>query len=215
MQHSQARFAITASVLAGIVAFAGGCARGQPRAAMAAGTIPSVDESMNVPALSSSDIRQLRGMSDANILNHLATSDSLEIAMAQLAVRRSGNDEVVSLAHHIIADHSRSLNSDRMISTGLAIPMQMMPGDTSGMLLFHTLDSLDAAGPTARFNAEYVRSQIALHQRMLAELETLQAVAHDRNVRQQIANDIPVVESHLRLAQQVANDLGYPASGAD
>lgn len=215
MQYSQARFVAATFALAAAVALSAGCASTRARMGTAAGTIPTVDASMNIPALSSSDIAMLRGMSDANILNHLATGDSLEIAMAQVAVNRSDNDELVAFARQMIGDHSRNLNASRALSLHYNIPMTMMPGDTSGIALFNTLDALNAATSTAQFNADYVRSQIALHQRMLAELETLQGVARDQAVRQHIANTIPVVENHLRRAQTVANDLGFSPGGND
>jgi putative membrane protein len=171
----------------------------------AAGTL---SQSVTVPALPQSDIDFLRRMSDANILEHTASGDSLEIAMAQAAVRRTQHAGVASFARTMIADHTMSLQHGQAIAAQTNIGMTMATGDTSAMPMFAKLDSLNGIVSAADFDRRYLQSQVAMHQHMLAELQTLRTVAHDTAVRQHIDMMIPVVEQHLVRAQALAQQVG-------
>lgn len=174
------------------------------RTSTAAGTIPMT---VNVPPLPESELSSLRMMNDANILQHMSTSDSLEIAMAQVALQRTQSNGVRNLARTIIADHSRSLSTGKAIARQNNIPLQLAPGDTSGMHGYMMLGRLQNAGTD--FDRVYLGSQIRLHRHMLAELEALQTTATSTPVRQHILDDIEPVQRHLDLAQQLATSLGY------
>src|SRR5205823_1854992 len=86
------------------ISMAAACASG-PHYETAAGTVdlsayPSV-------TLDASELQVLRGMSDANILGHLQTVDSLEVAAADSALRFSRNDATLNYAklmHHAHTD---------------------------------------------------------------------------------------------------------------
>src|SRR6185437_1128741 len=80
------------------------------RTSTAAGTIPMT---VNVPPLPESEQSSLRMMTDANILQHMTMSDSLEIAMANVALQHTQRNSVLRLARTIIADHSRSLSTGK------------------------------------------------------------------------------------------------------
>lgn len=174
------------------------------RTSTAAGTIPMT---VNVPPLPESELANLRMMTDANILQHMSMSDSLEIAMAQVALNRTQSNGVRDLARTIIADHSRSLSTGKAIARTNNIPLQLAPGDTSGMHGFMTIRRLQNAG--ANFDRMYLGSQIRMHQHMLAELEALRNTATSTAVRQHILDDIEPVQRHLDTAQHLAASLGY------
>jgi predicted outer membrane protein len=174
------------------------------RTSTAAGTIPMT---VNVPPLPESELSSLRMMTDANILQHMTMSDSLEIAMANVALQHTQRNSVRRLARTIIADHSRSLSTGRTIARQNDIPLQLAPGDTSGMHGYMMLDRLQNAGTD--FDRIYLGSQIRLHRHMLAELEALRSSARSTPVRQHVLDDIEPVQRHLDQAQQIATSLGY------
>src|SRR4051812_4275767 len=59
--------------------------------------------------LSASELQLIRGMSDANILGHLITLDSLEVAAADSAVRFSKSDDVIAYAKRMHIEHTGDL----------------------------------------------------------------------------------------------------------
>jgi predicted outer membrane protein len=174
------------------------------RTSTAAGTIPMT---VNVPPLPESEQSSLRMMTDANILQHMTMSDSLEIAMANVALQHTQRNSVLRLARTIIADHSRSLSTGKAIARQNDIPLQLAPGDTSGMHGYMMLNRLQNAGPD--FDRIYLGTQIRLHRHMLAELEALRSTATSTPVRQHILDAIEPVQRHLDQAQQIATSLGY------
>ena len=110
-------------------------------------------------------------------------------------------------ARTIIADHSRSLSTGKAIARQNNIPLQLAPGDTSGMHGYMMVNRLEHAG--SDFDRVYLGSQIRLHQHMLAELEALRTTATSTAVRQHILDDIEPVQRHLDTAQHLAASLGY------
>jgi predicted outer membrane protein len=106
-----------------------------------------------------------------------------------------------------------SLEHDRLISMRTGLGVQIMPGDTSNLMGFRLLDSLATGISATDFDRRYLVSQIDLHQRMLAELQTLQRVARDEALRRQVADQMPVIEQHLARAQRLASDAGYTNGG--
>ena len=177
------------------------------RTSTAAGMIPMT---VNVPPLSSDELAMLGMMSDANILQHMSTSDSLEIAMAHVAMQRTQSNGVRDLARMIIADHSRSLASGKAIARDNNIPLELAPGDTSGMHGYRVIQRLQNAGTD--FDRVYLGTQIRLHQHMLAELQALRNTATSTAVRQHIQDDIEPVQRHLDRAESLAKSLGYTYS---
>lgn len=160
-----------------------------------------------VPPLSAGDRDLLTRMSDANILEHLTTSDSVEVAMAQVARRRSQSRVVSSYARRMLLDHETSMRDMKSIASQHNLPMQIAQGDTSEPRLFGMLDSLGATVTSTDFDRRYIDSQIRLHQHMLAELRTLQTVARDDLLKRHIDDAIPIVRSHLARALTIASAM--------
>ena len=160
-----------------------------------------------VPPLSPGDRDLLSRMSDANILEHLTTSDSVEVAMAQVARRRSRSQAVWSFARRMILDHGTSMRDMKSIANERDLPMQIAQGDTSELRLFRTLDTLDASVAGTDFDRLYIRWQIQLHQHMLAELQALQGIARDDLLKRHIDDAIPIMRSHLARALAIASAI--------
>ncbi len=191
-------------MLAGMAAGAltAGCSA-YGRTQSATGTVPvtpSVFVTL-IPALPQRDLALLNRMSDGNILQHVAMSDSLEIVMAQMALRRTHDTGVSSFARMLIADHSMNLQDGQILARQTGITPTTAPGDTSGIMLFRLLHVLNE--DSTDFNQVFLRSQVQLHQRELAELQTLQDVARDQDVREHVAATIPVIRKHLARAMDL------------
>jgi predicted outer membrane protein len=205
-----ARVAVGALAIACLAACASNLRTPEPvttRTSTAAGTVPMT---VNVAPLPESELSSLRMMTDANILQHMSMSDSLEIAMANVALKRSQSNGVLKLARTIIADHSRSLSTGKAIARQNNIPLQLAPGDTSGMHGYMMVNRLQNVG--SDFDRIYLGSQIRMHRHMLAELEALRNTATSTPVRQHILDAIEPVQRHLDQAQQLAASLGYTYS---
>ena len=167
-----------------------------------------VDLSLAEPAqLSNGEVTRLRQMSDANILGHLIAVDSLEITMADTALRHIKSDDVNSYAkmmHLVHSDDWKSLK-DLAGSTGLIPTIDVAKISSS-----HVAAGIDSVrkGSDASKDQQFIRAQILLHQHALAELQVLESVAKNPALREHIVNMIPVVRDHLARAMTIGRPLG-------
>src|SRR5689334_10350053 len=157
--------------VAGAVASAACASSRQYGSSSAAGTI---DVASSAGArLDAREAQLLSSMSDADILGHLITVDSMEIVAADSALRLSRSDDVLDLAKRMRAEHTANLKQDKDLAAQQNItPIRMF----GGIRAAHVAASLDSVGIASDLTIDrhYVLSQIELNQHVLAELELLQ-----------------------------------------
>jgi predicted outer membrane protein len=146
-------------------------------------------------------------MSDANILGHLASVDSFEVALSDSAILKSKSDTVLGYARTMRSMHLGSRTAARQIGKDLNLPLTTIAGEMRRTHVFAPEDSLANASELT-VDRHYLQQQIELHDHMLAELSVLQDVAKDDRVRENVRGRIPVVQSHLDYARQVAKAKG-------
>ena len=216
MQEPRVRLSVSsfAAIFVCIALSACISARHEPPAS-AAGVVPmGANPRVNVPGLSLSESDMLERMTDANILSRLCSTDSLEIEMAKVARDHASSDGIRDFARRLIADHSMSLEHDRLISTHQNLAIQVMPGDTSALMAFRLLDTLRAIPAGAQFDRRYLTSQIGMHEHLLAQLQTLQHVARDKALHEHVDDLVLVVQHHLTEAQTLARGAGFVGTGS-
>lgn len=163
------------------------------------------------------DTQFLQGMTDENILAHLAMGDSMEIRMAQHAVQQTQTPSVRDFANTLIADHTASLQQGRTAAQQAGITPQLAVGDTAGMRMMDHMNmpnmsgnmnmNMSHGGTMAYSDANFIRHNVMMHRHMLSELQTLSGVAKSDAVKSTVSASIPVVQKHLTTAQQLATDL--------
>jgi len=161
-----------------------------------------------IPALSAADLQMLRGMSDADILGHLATVDSLEIVTADSLVRISKTSDVVDYAKMMHLAHATSREQAREIARQQDITPLTLVGGLRASSVAAKLDSVRFASDLT-VDRHYIMSQIALHERVLGELEALDDVARNSVVRDHLKNLQPVIRDHLARAHAIAVAKGF------
>jgi predicted outer membrane protein len=183
------------------LAAVGACARNRQTYTTTAGG--DVDLSRATTMLGNREVTILREMSDANILGHLLEVDSIEVSAADTANRLSRSDDVLTYAKMMHLAHTGDAAREREIGheTGL-IPTI----DVTKLKASHVARQLDSLRVASNLTVDrhYLVSQVQLHQHVLSELEILQGVARRADLRQHIAELIPVVQDHLSRAQALA-----------
>ena len=200
MHKTKTRLFMTALAVAGIAA----CST-LNRSYMSGG---DVDLSLATPAdLGAEEATLLRQMSDANILGHLMTLDSLEVTLADTALYHVKSDGVGSYAKMMHLAHSDDWKALKDIgsSTGLVPTI-----DVGKLRSSHVAAGMDSVRKTSDItkDQQFIRAQIELHQHALAELEVLDDVARNATLRQHIVAMQPVVRDHLARAMALAKPLG-------
>lgn len=161
-----------------------------------------------IPALSSSEATLLRGMSDADILGHFITIDSMQVATADTLMRLSKTDDVVTYAKLVRAAHSQHLRVDSTMAHQANIIPTMLFGGLRASHVAAELDSTRLASDVT-VDRHYIMSQIELNEHVLAELQILQNVAHDPALRSDIESLMPTLRDHLARAHAIAIEKGF------
>jgi predicted outer membrane protein len=133
--------------------------------------------------------------------------DSLEVTMADTALRHIKSDDVVNYAkmmHLAHADDWKGLK-DLAGATGI-IPTI----DVTKLRSSHVAAGIDSVRKTSDItkDQQFIRAQIELHQHALAELQVLEGVAKASALRSHITDMMPVVRDHLARAMTLAKPLG-------
>jgi putative membrane protein len=140
-----------------------------------------------------------------NYLSTAASGDQFEIQSSQLAMQRSTNAAVRSLAQMLITDHGRM--SQQMIAAAQAAGLTPPPPT---LLPEHAqmLQQLQAA-PAGSFDMSYRTLQVAAHQQALQLHQNYAASGDNAALRTVAAGAVPVIQQHLNMAQslQVAAPL--------
>ena len=161
-----------------------------------------------VRSLSASELQNLRGMSDATILGHIATVDSMEVVTADSLLRISKTSDVVEYANMMHVAHATHFQRTRAIGKETGVTPTGVYGGIRASHIAAALDSVRFASDLT-VDHHYISSQIMLHEHVLAELEQLQSVAQNQAIRDHIASTIPAVRDHLVRAHAIAISKGY------
>ena len=133
-----------------------------------------------------------------------AQSDQYEIAAGQDAMTQSHDPRIRAFAQQMIADHTRSGDGLRQAAgaSGLAPPPPSMSSDQASML--SALQSLRGAD----FDKTYARQQVVAHAQALAVEQSYATAGKDANLRKVAQSDVPMIQHHLQMAQEISSALG-------
>ena len=152
----------------------------------------------------------MRTMTDANIAGHLVAGDSLEIAMSAPASGRAQNADVRNFAQGMVNEHTAHLDSVRF-AMGNAHIVPMRAGfDTAdaaigGRMMNHLATVASVAHSS--YDRQFMRSQVALHQHMLGELDAFRSQATP-SALPLVNNTRRTVREHLLDAKRLYRQLG-------
>jgi putative membrane protein len=143
------------------------------------------------------------GLPDTAFVREARTDNLLETRLGGLALKRASNSAVRQFAQQMVTDHTRMGNEWASLAARTGI--RITPGlDATQQQLVSRLTSLSGAD----FDREYISTMVQDHQIAVSTFQRLGPSAQLPEVRQLAANDLPTLEQHLTMAQQVANQVG-------
>jgi putative membrane protein len=147
--------------------------------------------------------------SQKNLIDHLIVGDSLEVEMAQLAITRTQNAAVKDFANQLVTDHSTHLATLTKLAGKSDIGREANSADSSAARFAGVLKNLQSMSETG-FDQAFIQAQIMYHRQSIDGLKKWRAAAKDDDVQKDIDKTLPVQETHLSRATQVAAQLGKP-----
>lgn len=128
-----------------------------------------------------------------------AQAGTMEIESSNLAVTRTGNEDVKQFAQQMVDDHTKAAKALKEIAdqAKLSLPTTLEQSDQD------KLGELRSA-PADSFDNLYLRTQIAMHERAVATFHAYAEKGDNEVLRAFAADTLPVLEAHLRHAKGMA-----------
>jgi putative membrane protein len=142
-------------------------------------------------------------VADTAFIREVRTDNQVEIRLGNVAETRASNSAVKQFAQKMVSDHTTLNNQWGSVATrnGLTAPANL---DAAQQQLVSRLSSLSGA----EFDREYMSSMVQAHQEAVSTFQRLGPSAQSPEVRQLASSGLPILQQHLTMAQQVANQVG-------
>jgi len=195
--HSRPSHLLTVAALGSVIAL-GACKKSDsanPDTTMAMMT--KTDSAMDKSADTT------RNLSDDQILGDLDAINSGEIDAGKMAQTKSTNADVKAFAKQMVTAHTK-MKSD---GAALAAKIAVTPKSPADSAIVAANDStaahLTSASKGMPFDTAYVNAQVAGHQMALDFLRRASSQAQNADLKKAVTDAIPVVQSHLDMAQSL------------
>jgi len=137
---------------------------------------------------------------DRKAITDMGMSNMAEVEMGKLAQSKSQNAEVKAFAQKMIDDHGKALTEVQTLaqSKGVTLPTEL---DAKHKAMSDRLSKLSGDS----FDKTYVKQGgVGAHKETLTKLQAASKGAKDPEVKAQVDKTIPVVQEHLKHAEQLA-----------
>lgn len=136
---------------------------------------------------------------DQKILMDMARANIAEIEAGKLAQSKSQNDQVKSYAQQMIDDHSKALTELQQLAQSKGVTLPTEP-DAKHKAMAAKLEKMNGEA----FDKAYMaQAGLQDHKRVHSKLMSDQKRAKDPDVKAAATKMAPVVEQHLKSAQQM------------
>jgi putative membrane protein len=142
----------------------------------------------------------VRSFNDANILALMGASDSMEIAMGNMAKTKAEHADIKKFAAMMVTEHSKMKKEGQALAQKINVTPAMPAGDmmTPDMASAH---STMASSSGHVFDSLYIGSQVAMHQHVLDNLNNVNP--QNAELKAAIDKAKPHVQHHLDEAKRV------------
>ena len=147
---------------------------------------------------------------DRKAIMDMGMSNMAEVAMGKLAQSKSQNAEVKQFATKMVDDHGKALGEVQTLaqSKGVTLPTEL---DAKHKAMSAKLEKMSGDA----FDKAYMQQGgVGAHKETLAKLQTASKGAKDADVKAQVDKMIPVVQEHLKHAEQLAKGGKSSSSGS-
>jgi putative membrane protein len=138
---------------------------------------------------------------DRKAIMDMAMSNMAEVEMGKMAQSKSQNADVKAFGQKMVEDHGKALTEVQTLaqSKGVTLPTEL---DAKHKALAAKLEKANGDA----FDKAYTKQGgVAAHKDTLAKLQKASKAVKDTDVKGQVDKTIPVVQEHLKHAEQVAS----------
>jgi putative membrane protein len=137
---------------------------------------------------------------DNEFMMTAAHSDQNEIQQSKMALAKGVTGMAKDMANKMIADHTKSTADLKQIAAkkGVTLPTDM---DADHKAMAPAMEKLSGKA----FEQQYIKQMVADHQKTANTMAAHQTMTKDSDIQGFITKTLPVVESHLQMAENDAN----------
>ena len=137
---------------------------------------------------------------DKEFMMTAAHSDQNEIQQSKMALSKGVTGMAKDMANKMIADHTKSTADLKQIAAkkGVTLPTDM---DAEHKAMAPAMEKLSGQA----FEQQYIKQMVADHQKTANTMAAHQTMTKDADLQGFITKTLPVVESHLQMAENGAN----------
>ncbi|HXG86659.1 MAG TPA: DUF4142 domain-containing protein [Pyrinomonadaceae bacterium] len=139
---------------------------------------------------------------DSKFMMMAATSDMNEIGLSNVALQKSQNEEVKKMAQMIIDDHTRASEELKSLamSKSVMLPAEM---DAKHKAMMDKMSSMSGAD----FDKMYIKAMVKDHEKAVKLFQKESTSGKDADAKAFAAKILPVLQSHLTMAQSMMNGM--------
>ena len=147
-------------------------------------------------------------LTNAHVLAHMDTGDSLEVALSQVGADRAQHTAVRDFARRMVTEHSAHMQTVMQTASQAGITPLQSPRDTAEATTTARLISrLSSAPAGTTFDRRFMRDEVIMHRHMLHDL-TMARSQTSGPALQIVDQTLPVVRQHLADAESVWHQVG-------
>ncbi|MGX4690920.1 DUF4142 domain-containing protein [Streptomyces sp. JNUCC 63] len=132
-----------------------------------------------------------------------AAGDLFEIQGGQMAQTHAHSAAVKQFGARLASDHTKSSRDMKKLAAQLGVTLPTTP-DGKQRAELARLASLHGAA----FDKQYVKTEISDHKMDISDAKKQISTGSDQRVINEARKDLPVLQTHLRLAEQTQSKIG-------
>jgi putative membrane protein len=146
-------------------------------------------------------------LNDANIFALLDEANMTDSAGGAMAATKATNSDVRAFGKEMARDHHALRKGGADLAKKLNITPAPPAGDTLPAAAQKGADAMTQMAKGADWDKAYIDHEVAVHQSVLALLQTAQGAAQDASLKAMITKAQPLIQAHLDNAQKIQTKL--------
>jgi len=140
---------------------------------------------------------------DSALIQGVHASNDLELRLGRLAQQKAVNPQVKQFAQRMVTDHQTMQNEWRRVATQYRVPVTstLKPSSQQQLTLMNQLSG-------AEFDRGFMTAMVDSHQDAVNVLQSRGLNSASTQVRTLVNRGLPIVQEHLRMAQQLSQQVG-------
>lgn len=139
---------------------------------------------------------------EKQFLNKALVGNTVQVMMAELAIKKTENPDVKSFAEKMVAEHKKANSELSEIDDahGSSVPSPNPTGEDKAQ--YAQMTSLSGTA----FDTAYAKRAVTTHEEDIKEYQQAKADTNDKMLMAYIDKTLPHLEKHLQMAQMLKKD---------